>query len=198
MSEDLLFAKKAEPDMTAVNFNDHFCEPMGVVERRYIEVFPKLWNLRPYDKMNVEITRIPRLMIAYQKLKEETKDWGDQKKLPEEIPEFPLIRRRFLGAKSVVHTPRLKASETNKKRMAKFSESMDPCFMGRNTAVQQHTQFAYETKSTRRRMSNSATPKPGRGRMGQVGPGANYHERQGRLARSRTDSEEREVRVGHN
>ena len=112
MSEDLLFGKIAEPEMTDVNFDDHFRDCMGEVERGHIEVFPKLWNLRPYDKTNGEITRIPRLTAAYHKVREETKDWGDYGKLPEEIPEFPLIRRMLLGAFSVVQTPRLRAFET--------------------------------------------------------------------------------------
>ena len=46
------------------------------------------WYLRPYDKTNDEVTRIPRMTVAYHKLREETKGWGDYKKLPEEIPEF--------------------------------------------------------------------------------------------------------------
>ena len=49
MSEDLLFAKTSEPKMTVINFDDHFRERMGEVERGHIEVFPKLWNQRPYD-----------------------------------------------------------------------------------------------------------------------------------------------------
>ena len=32
---------------------------MGEVERGHIEVFPKLWNLRTYDKTNGEMTRVP-------------------------------------------------------------------------------------------------------------------------------------------
>ena len=91
MSEDLLFAKIAKPKMTSKNFNDHFLDRMGKVDRGHIEVFPKLRNSRPFDKTNGEVTRILRLMISYQKVKEETKDWGDFRKLPEEIPEFPLI-----------------------------------------------------------------------------------------------------------
>ena len=55
MSEDLLFAKISEPDMTAVNSN-------GVVDRGHIEVFPKLWNLSSYDKMNGETSRVPQLI----------------------------------------------------------------------------------------------------------------------------------------
>ena len=35
MSEDLLFVNIAEPEMTAVNFNDHFRDQMGEVERAY-------------------------------------------------------------------------------------------------------------------------------------------------------------------
>ena len=50
MSEDLLFAKISEPEMTVVNLHDHFRDRMGEVERGHIEVFPKLWNLRPYNK----------------------------------------------------------------------------------------------------------------------------------------------------
>ena len=95
-------------------------------------------------------------------MKEDTKGWGDCKKLPEEIPELPMIRRMLPGADSVVQTPRLRASETNKRRMAKFSEMMDTCFVGRNAAVMQYTQFAYTDESTRRRMTNAAIPKPGR------------------------------------
>ena len=45
--------------------------------------------------------------------------------------------------------------------MAKFSETMDPCFVDRNAAVMQHTQFVYTDQATRRRISNAATPKPG-------------------------------------
>ena len=35
MSEDLLFVNIAEPETTAVNFNDHFRDRMGEVERAY-------------------------------------------------------------------------------------------------------------------------------------------------------------------
>ena len=75
--------------MTFIIFDDHFRDCMGEVDIRHIEVFPKLCNLRPHDKTNGENTRIPRLMTAYHKVREETKGWGDYKKLPEEIPEFP-------------------------------------------------------------------------------------------------------------
>ena len=63
MSEDL-FAKISEPEMTVINFDDHFRDRMGEVDRAHVEVFPKLWNLRPYDKRNGENTRIPRLNAA--------------------------------------------------------------------------------------------------------------------------------------
>ena len=95
-------------------------------------------------------------------MREETKGWGAYKKLPEEIPEFPLIRRMLLGAVSAVQNPRLRAFETNERRVAKFSEWMDPCFVGRNAAVLQHTRFAYTDQATRRRIINAATPKPRR------------------------------------
>ena len=71
-----------------------------------------------------------------------------------------MIRRTLLGAVSVIQTPRLRALETNERRVAKFSETMDPCFVGRNAAVLQYTRFAYADQATRRRISNAATPKP--------------------------------------
>ena len=37
MSEDLLFAKIAEPEMTVINFDDRFGDRMGEVEREHIE-----------------------------------------------------------------------------------------------------------------------------------------------------------------
>ena len=135
---------------------------MGEVDRGHVEVFQKLWSLRPYDKPNDDITITARLVASYQKVRKETEEWRDYKKPTIEILDFPLIQRMLLGADSVVHTPRLRALETNEKRMAKFSESMDACFIGRNAAVLQYTQFAYVDESTRRRMSNAATPKPGR------------------------------------
>ena len=94
-------------------------------------------------------------------MREKTKDWGDYEKLPEEIPEFPLIRRMLLGAVSVVQTPRLRAFETNERRVGKLVGTMDPYFVGRNVAVMQYTRFAYTDQVTRRRISNAATPKPG-------------------------------------
>ena len=162
MSEDLLFAKISEPEMTVVNFDGHFRDRMGEVDRGRIEVIPKLWNLRPYVEKNDEITRIPRLTAAYHKVREETKGWGDYKKLPEEIPEFPLIRRMLLGAFSVVQTPRLRAFETNERRVAKLSETLDPRFVGRNGAVLQHKRFAYTDQATQRLRSLGDLTRNGR------------------------------------
>ena len=50
--------------------------------------------------------------------------------------------------------------ETNERRVAKISETMDPCFVGRNAAVLQYTRFAYTDQATRRCIGNAATPKP--------------------------------------
>ena len=75
MSEDMLFAKIAEPETTVINFDDHFRDCMGEVERGHVEVFPKFLNLRPYDKTKGEMTRVRRLTAAYHKVREETKDW---------------------------------------------------------------------------------------------------------------------------
>ena len=106
MSEDLLFAKISEPEMTVIKFDDHFRDRLGKVHRGHIEVFPKLWKLRPYNKRNGEITGIPRLTASYHKLREEPKGWGDYKKLPKDITVLHLIGRVLLGADSVVQTSR--------------------------------------------------------------------------------------------
>ena len=70
MSEDLFFAKISEPEMTVINFDDPFHDRMGEVDRGRIQVFSKLWNLRPNNKTNGEITRTPRLTAAYHNLRE--------------------------------------------------------------------------------------------------------------------------------
>ena len=62
----------------------------------------------------------------------------------------------------MVQTPRLRAFETNEKRVGKLEATMDTYFVGRNAAVLQYTRFAYTDQATRRRISNAATPKPGR------------------------------------
>ena len=83
--------------------------------------------------------------------------------MPEELPENPLIQRMLLGANCIVHNPRLSAAfQSNERRMAKFSESMDPGCVGRKAGVLQYTQFPYVDESTRRRMSHAATLKPGK------------------------------------
>ena len=101
-------------------------------------------------------------MASCHKVKEETKGQFDYKKLPEEIPEFSLIRRMLLGADSIVQTPMLRAIETNGRRVAKFSQTMDLCFMDRDAVVLQGTQIACTDETTRRQISKTATPKPGR------------------------------------
>ena len=40
MSEDLLFAKISEPEMTVINLDDNFRDRMGEVDGGHIEVFP--------------------------------------------------------------------------------------------------------------------------------------------------------------
>ena len=58
--------------------------------------------------------------------------------------------------------------------MAKFSETMDPCFVGRNAAVMQYTQIAY-TDGAMQRLRSLGDLK----RMGETGSSAYDDERQG-------------------
>ena len=93
----------------------------------------------------------------------ETKDWGDYRKLPEEIAKFPPLNSEDV-ARSRLHSTnsQLGAFDIKERRMVKFSETTDPYFVGRNAAVLQYTQFVYKDESTRRRKSNAATSKPRR------------------------------------
>ena len=91
MSQDLLFGKLADSELIAINFNNHFGDRMGEVEREHVKVYPKFRNLRPYDKTNREMSRIPILLTAYRKLRKKTKNWNDFRRLTVEIPEQPLI-----------------------------------------------------------------------------------------------------------
>ena len=89
MSEDLLFTKISKPEMTVTNFDDHFRDRMREVDRGHIEVFLKLWNLRPYNKKNG--TRNPRLTAAYHKLREETKGWVTTRNCQKRSLNFPQL-----------------------------------------------------------------------------------------------------------
>ena len=80
-----MFANISEPEMTVKNFDDHFRDRMGEVGRGHIDVFPKLWNLRPSG----EITRIPRLTASYHKLREETKAGVTTRNCQKRSPNFP-------------------------------------------------------------------------------------------------------------
>ena len=88
----------------------------------------------------------------------------------------------------------------NEKWMAKLAETMDPCFVGRNAAVKQYTQFAFTDESTRSRLTSTATTKPGRFEEERakldLAPMNMRHERQGRLAESPANRYEREVGNG--
>ena len=51
---------------------------------------------------------------------------------------------------NVKNERRLRAFETNERRIGKFVETMDPYFVGRNAAVLQYTHFAYTYQATSR------------------------------------------------
>ena len=77
--------------------------------------------------------------------------------------------------------------------MAKLFESMDPCFVGRNSAVLQYTQFAYVDESTIKKDEQFGHTETGKMRGRTVMRGANCHQRQSGLARSRIKCNECET-----
>ena len=49
-SENLLFGKLEEQELTAVKVNNRFRKKMDEAEMGYIKINPNLRNLRPYEK----------------------------------------------------------------------------------------------------------------------------------------------------
>ena len=49
-SENLLFGKLEEQELTAVKFNNRFRKKIDEAERGYIRINPNLRNFRPYEK----------------------------------------------------------------------------------------------------------------------------------------------------
>ena len=93
-------------------------------------------------------------------------EWNDEAQVAFENIKQELCEAPVLGMPTekgmYVQTPRLRAFETNERRVGNFVGTMDPYFVGRNAAVLQYTRFAYTDQATRRRISNAATPKAGR------------------------------------
>ena len=93
-------------------------------------------------------------------------EWNDEAQVAFENIKQELCEAPVLGMPTekgmYVQTPRLRAFETNERRVENFVGTMDPYFVGRNAAVLQYTRFAYTDQATRRRISNAATPKAGR------------------------------------
>ena len=81
MSKEVQFERIAEPGRDAIIFNKYFRDRMVDVERVLEETYPKSWNLRPYDITTGQITKKPRILMVYQKVRKETERWDDFKKL---------------------------------------------------------------------------------------------------------------------
>ena len=116
-------------------------------------------NHRTYDKTNRYLKKLPRLLTSYQRARKDTNERIDFKELPEETPDYPIIRIFLHGDDSAVYAPRLIAIETNERKMTGFADTTDSCFVSSNAAVLQITHFAYLEESTTKRMSNIAIPK---------------------------------------
>ena len=116
-------------------------------------------NHRTYDKTNRDLKKLPRLLTSYQRARKDTNERIDFNELPEETPDYPIIRIFLHGDDSAVYAPRLIVIETNERKMTGFADTTDSCFVSSNAAVLQITHFAYLEESTTKRMSNIAIPK---------------------------------------
>ena len=74
---------------------------------------------------------VPLLPEAYAHAKENQQTWlSGSRPLPGQCPRYPPIRRMLLGVTSPIIAPRIGAARDAEKRMLKWSEGMEPRFIG--------------------------------------------------------------------
>ena len=107
--QNVAVGKIVDPELITINFNAHFCDRIGDVDRGHIEVLSKLLNLRSFIKTDGKVTRTRRLLTTFQRIRKETEDENDLKELLEEMPEYEIFRRKSPGPDSVLYASNLKA-----------------------------------------------------------------------------------------
>ena len=121
--------------------------PNGPEDLSHIQFNPKLWNLRPVVKDTGEAVRVPQLPGAYTHAKENQQRWlPGSRPLPDQCPRYPPIRRMLLGVTSAIIAPRIGAARDAEKRMLKWSEGMEPRFIGWNVAAAHTFDFSGSRK----------------------------------------------------
>ena len=135
-----------------MDFNNHFKCRMGREELSHIQFNPKLWNLRPVVKDTGAAMGVPLLPEAYAHAKENQQAWlSGSRPLPDQCPRYPPIRRMLLGVTSPIIVPRIGAARDAEKRMLKWSEGMEPRFIGWNVAAAHTFDFSFPDAWSRKK-----------------------------------------------
>ena len=72
--------------------------------------------------------------------------------LPDQCPRYPPIRRMLLGVTSPIIAPRIGAARDAEKRMLKWSEGMEPRFIGWNVAAAHTFDFSLPDAWSRKKI----------------------------------------------
>ena len=160
-SDDRLFGRIAEPGWVLMDFNNHFKCRMGREELSHIQFNPKLWNLRPVVKDTGAAMGVPLLPEAYAHAKENQQAWlPGSRPLPDQCPRYPPIRRMLLGVTSPIIAPRIGAARDAEKRMLKWSEGMEPRFIGWNVAAAHTFDFSFPDAWSRKKIKALPSRRP--------------------------------------
>ena len=160
-SDDRLFVRIAEPGWMLMDFNNHFKCRMGREELSHIQFNPKLWNLRPVVKDTGAAMGVPLLPEAYAHAKENQQAWlSGSRPLPDQCPRYPPIRRMLLGVTTPIIAPRIGAARDAEKRMLKWSEGMEPRFIGWNVAAAHTFDFSFPDAWSRKKIKALPSRRP--------------------------------------
>ena len=160
-SDDRLFGRIAEPGWVLMDFNNHFKCRMGREDLSHIQFNPKLWNLRPVVKDTGAAMGVPLLPEAYAHAKENQQAWlSGSRPLPDQCPRYPPIRRMLLGVTSPIIAPRIGAARDAEKRMLKWSEGMEPRFIGWNVAAAHTFDFSFPDAWSRKKIKALPSRRP--------------------------------------
>ena len=160
-SDDRLLGRIAEPGWILMGFNNSFNCRMGDGDDSYIQVNPKLWNLRPLVKNTGEAMRVPAWPEACAHVKENQDAWlAGSRPLPGQCPQYPTIRRMQLGVTSPVVAPRIGAARDAEKRMHKWSGGIEPRFISWNLTAMQTFDFSFRDAWSPKKIKAPPSRKP--------------------------------------
>ena len=134
---------------------------MGREDLFHIQFNPKLWNLRPVVKDSGTAMSVPLLPEAYAHVKKNQQAWlSGSRPLPDQCPRYPPIRRMLLGVTSPIIAPCIGAARDAERRMLKWSEGMEPRFIGWNVAAAQTFDFTFPDAWSRKKIKAPPSRRP--------------------------------------